>query len=191
MFLHRLQHIFIVNKVSDINHTMRRRNLADDLLEIEHNGDTNRYLVVRKILDASKMKENVATTELSLAFPLETSGIPDKQPVFAFLPLRNYGFRFMIQGDFDVPSSREDVDRDSIWNQWLRSELPALFLQALSTFQKHRCFKSFEGLCHFLKFVPLPDEILDFFQPVARQIMQQLKALPWLPAREGPGLQLL
>uniref|UniRef100_A0A8C4QVP4 Uncharacterized protein n=1 Tax=Eptatretus burgeri TaxID=7764 RepID=A0A8C4QVP4_EPTBU len=151
MFLHRLQHIFIVNK----------------------------------------MKENVATTELSLAFPLETSGIPDKQPVFAFLPLRNYGFRFMIQGDFDVPSSREDVDRDSIWNQWLRSELPALFLQALSTFQKHRCFKSFEGLCHFLKFVPLPDEILDFFQPVARQIMQQLKALPWLPAREGPGLQLL
>uniref|UniRef100_UPI00358DDEA2 uncharacterized protein n=1 Tax=Myxine glutinosa TaxID=7769 RepID=UPI00358DDEA2 len=187
MFLHRLQHIFIVNKVNDTIHTMRRQDLADDLLEIEHNGDTNRYLVVRKKLDASKMKENVMTTELSLAFPLETSGIPDKQPVFAFLPLRNYGFRFMIQGDFDVPSSREDVDRDSIWNQWLRSELPALFLRALRTFQKHRCFKSFEGLCHFLKFVPLPDEILDFFQPVARQIMQQLKALPWLPAREGPG----
>lgn len=34
-------------------------------------------------------------------------------------------------GDFDIPSSREDVDRDSPWNQWLRSEIPQLFIQAM------------------------------------------------------------
>lgn len=37
-------------------------------------------------------------------------------------------------GDFDIPSSREDVDRDSSWNQWLRSEIPQLFLQAMDVF---------------------------------------------------------
>ncbi|XP_075923261.1 uncharacterized protein LOC142924606 [Petromyzon marinus] len=91
-----------------------------------------------------QMKENVEATELALAFPLEqaepgerSGGLPsllDKQPVFAFLPLRSYGFRFIIQGDFEVSSSREDVDRDSAWNQWLRSEIPGLFLLALHTF---------------------------------------------------------
>lgn len=34
-------------------------------------------------------------------------------------------------GDFDIPSSREDIDRDSPWNQWLRSEIPQLFLKAM------------------------------------------------------------
>ena len=37
-------------------------------------------------------------------------------------------------GDFDIPSSREDVDRDSSWNQWLRSEIPQLLLHALGVF---------------------------------------------------------
>ena len=40
-----------------------------------------------------------------------------------------------IPGDFDVPSSREDVDRDSMWNQWLQSEIHALFVEALKTFK--------------------------------------------------------
>ena len=54
-----------------------------------------------------------------------------QQQVFAYLPLRSYGFRFIVQGDFDLPSSREDVNSDSAWNQWLRSEIPQLFLHAL------------------------------------------------------------
>ena len=56
------------------------------------------------------------------------------QNVFAYLPLRSYGFRFIIQGDFEVPSSREDVDSDNSWNQWLREEIPRLFIDALSVF---------------------------------------------------------
>lgn len=37
-------------------------------------------------------------------------------------------------GDFDIPSSREDVDRDSSWNQWLRSNLAQLFMEAMDVF---------------------------------------------------------
>ncbi len=29
--------------------------------------------------------------------------------------------KFAVQGDFVVPSNREDVDQSSAWNQWLRS----------------------------------------------------------------------
>ena len=66
-----------------------------------------------------------------LAFFMQT--LP-QQNVFAYLPLRSYGFRFIIQGDFEVPSSREDVDGDKPWNQWLREEIPQLFIDALSVF---------------------------------------------------------
>lgn len=73
--------------------------------------------------------------------------------MFAFLPLRSYGFRFIVQGqckeslfvnnlcsiltagDFDLPSSREDVDHDSVWNQWLRSSIHQVFIEALNTFK--------------------------------------------------------
>lgn len=52
--------------------------------------------------------------------------------------MRNYIklclFSWVPSGDFDIPSSREDVDRDSSWNQWLRSEIPQLFLQAMDVF---------------------------------------------------------
>ena len=33
-----------------------------------------------------------------------------------------------------MPSSREDVDKDKSWNQWLREEIPQLFVDALSIF---------------------------------------------------------
>lgn len=54
----------------------------------------------------SQIKEDVESTELALAFQLgggETESDvvcqPQKQPVFAYLPLRSFGFRFIIQGE--------------------------------------------------------------------------------------------
>ena len=63
--------------------------------------------------------------------------------MFAYLPLRSYGFRFIIQGDFEVPSSRENVDSDKPWNQWLREEIPQLFVEALSVFMVCDCWYSY------------------------------------------------
>lgn len=53
-----------------------------------------------------QIKEDVESTELALAFQLDgnitesdTVCQPQKQPVFAYLPLRSFGFRFIIQGE--------------------------------------------------------------------------------------------
>ena len=53
-----------------------------------------------------QIKEEVESTELALAFLLGDSSLPgdiitqpQKQPVFAFLPLRSFGFRFIVQGE--------------------------------------------------------------------------------------------
>ncbi|KAJ8413728.1 hypothetical protein AAFF_G00082350 [Aldrovandia affinis] len=190
LFLHRLRSITIVNQNDKRQVSMTRRDLSHSVLEVQHTDGVERWLVVKRTLNPKMIKEGVESTELALAFKLkadsssDTNIQPEKQPVFAFLPLRSFGFRFIIQGDFDIPSSREDVDRDSYWNQWLRSEIPQLFLQAMDTFAEHPEFTGLQGLCHFLQFIPLPDEILDFFNPVAGQIIQLLKGKACLPTKE-------
>uniref|UniRef100_A0A3Q2QWQ6 Wu:fj29h11 n=1 Tax=Fundulus heteroclitus TaxID=8078 RepID=A0A3Q2QWQ6_FUNHE len=192
LFLHRLRSITIYNQKRLV--TMTRKDLSHNLLEVEHTEGTERWLVVKTTLQPKKIKEDVESTELALAFQLggneaETDIVcqPQKQPVFAYLPLRSFGFRFIIQGDFDIPSSREDVDRDSSWNQWLRSEIPQLFLKAMDVFTAHPDYTGLKGLCQFLHFIPLPDEVLDFFKPVAGQIIQLLKGRPFLPTLTSDG----
>ncbi|XP_053402751.1 uncharacterized protein LOC123550539 [Mercenaria mercenaria] len=196
LFLHRLREITIENKVEKSVQTMRRRDVGDNVIEIQHRHGCERWLVIKKMLDARKISmqaksgADVESTEIALAFPLKQQGqtialkaMPPKQPVFAFLPLRSYGFRFIIQGDFDVPSSREDVDRDSPWNQWLRNEIHVAFFEALEVFKTHPEFNSMEAVCTFLQFVPMEDEVLDFFKPVASDILKKLRAKPCVPTQ--------
>ncbi|XP_067652769.1 uncharacterized protein [Haliotis asinina] len=196
LFLHRLRQITLENLIECNMVTMRRRDLGEGVIEIDHGTKVDRWLVIRKLLDASsisvqaKSGVDVESTEIALAFPLRHKDqkvnvhvLPNKQPVFAFLPLRSYGFRFIIQGDFDVPSSREDVDRDSPWNQWLRNEIHTLFIEALDVFKSHPDFSNMEALAAYLQFVPMEDEILDFFRPVATQILGKLRAKECLPVQ--------
>ncbi|XP_029311722.1 uncharacterized protein LOC115024372 isoform X2 [Cottoperca gobio] len=194
LFLHRLRSITIYNQSEKRLVTMTRKDLSHNVLEVEHTEGIERWLVVKTTVQPKKIKEDVESTELALAFQLDSNITesdfvcqPQKQPVFAYLPLRSFGFRFIIQGDFDIPSSREDVDRDSSWNQWLRSEIPQLFLQAMDVFTDHPEFTGLKGLCQFLQFIPLPDEVLDFFKPVAGQIIQMLKGKAFLPTLSSDG----
>ena len=52
-----------------------------------------------------------------------------------------------------------------------------------SLFQVHPDFNAFDAVNCFLQFIPLEDEILDFFRPVASQILQQLRGRPFLPTQ--------
>ncbi|XP_078347983.1 uncharacterized protein LOC144633073 isoform X2 [Oculina patagonica] len=196
LFLHRLRGIFIHDQVNNSRREMVRKDLGDNIMEVSHSKGTDRWLVIKKELDASNMKEDVEMTELALAFPLfgdlnnDTSlgkrhqTLP-QQNVFAYLPLRSYGFRFIIQGDFEVPSSREDVDSDKSWNQWLREEIPQLFIDALSVFMDHSSFSGLAALASYFQFVPLEEEILDFFTPVARHILKLLQGKPCIPVKKA------
>ncbi|XP_005090510.1 uncharacterized protein LOC101857532 isoform X2 [Aplysia californica] len=194
LFLHRLKEVTIKNEVEGSELHMVRRDLEDGEVQIRHEDITDRWLVLRKILDASsislqaKSGVNVESTEIALAFPLkDMNQVPQGQkslsklPVFAFLPLRSYGFRFIVQGDFDVPSSREDVDRDSSWNQWLRNEIPALFVEALDSFKLRQDLSPVEALCLYLQFIPLEGEVMGFFTPVAPHILTLLKDKNCIP----------
>ena len=79
-------------------------------------------------------REGIENREISVAFPLdEYSASAGK--IFAYLPVRSdTGFPFLINADFILPSSREDI-QDVPWNHWLMdcvADLVAsIFLPAL------------------------------------------------------------
>ncbi len=129
-------------------------------------------------------RPDVATTTVVLAFPVDEAGAADPQPtspVFAFLPIRPVGFKFSIQADFILSSSREDILTDRAWNQLLRSKIAVAFKTALPT------FKTSDALAFsYLKYLPADGEISDtFFRPVADSIVTQLAQTECLPSEGG------
>ena len=67
-----------------------------------------RWLLVRRVLRPEVGKVGNRTTEVAMAFALNESDVDSLQPpppldVFAFLPLRSYGLRFILHADWEVP----------------------------------------------------------------------------------------
>ncbi|KAL3693177.1 hypothetical protein R1sor_006828 [Riccia sorocarpa] len=197
LFLHRLRCIAVRNEITGSIVVMHREDLGDDLVKVVHEKGTATWMVVRRQLKASVHRPGITGTEIALAFQLtEVSGgvyeaCSEQQQVFAFLPLRAYGLRFIVQGDFIVPSSREEVDCDSDWNQWLRTEIPDVFIRSAKSFEKLIATSGNPGkaVSSFMSFVPMEGEVLGFFSPLPRMIMSRLRATACLPI-EGGGWAL-
>jgi len=157
--------------------------LEDGIIKVSHGKVQMFWLVVDKNLQTSVVRPDVQSTKISVAFTLRNSNngdyMPDldQQPVFAFLPLRNYGLKFILQGDFILPSSREEVDGDSAWNQWLLSEFPDLFVSAENSFCMLPCFQESPGkaVTAFMSFVPLMGEVHGFFSQLPHMILSKLR----------------
>ncbi|XP_043719749.1 protein NO VEIN isoform X2 [Telopea speciosissima] len=183
LFLHRLQCIKFKNMLDDTLIVMRRETIGNGIVKVSHGKENMCWFVATQKLQANVFRSDVQTTEIAIAFTLQESDNGDykpkleQQPVFAFLPLRTYGLKFILQGDFVLPSSREEVDGDSAWNQWLLSEFPHLFVSAEMSFCALPCFCESPGkaVAAYMSFVPLDGEVHGFFCHLPRMIISKLR----------------
>lgn len=189
LFLNRLQNLVIVHntKESLTERIYHRTDLSNNLIEIRANHNkqvaTQKWLVLRESLKVPlNLKPNdtvIESTDICLAFPFETlkNNSPlQKMDVFAYLPLRSFGFSFIIQADFVVPASRQDVTQDSDWNQWIVKQIPLIFVESFQLFKKHTEFETkIKALKAYLRFIPLDEEIVGFFQHIPREISELLR----------------
>ncbi|VTO88067.1 unnamed protein product [Fusarium graminearum] len=69
-----------------------------------------------------------SSTEVVLAFPLTDTGTPivENQDVFAFLPMRPMGFKFLIHTDFVTEASRQGIVVTSLRNRALLKGIAAV-----------------------------------------------------------------
>ena len=78
-----------------------------------------------------------ADADLKIAFPfpqLQSLISTEQQHVFAWLPTRSYGFRFIIQADFVVATSREALIATDPFNQFVRDQVPTVFARAVEEY---------------------------------------------------------
>ena len=131
LFLRSLRCIAVRGPPPALPRILRRRDCGNGCVEVtSSDGASCTYLLVSRELafrpPVKRLEVAVDCTTVAAAFVLGggplPGGRPAQQSVFAFLPLRSYGLRFVLQADWVVPSNREAVDCDSGWNQRLRDE---------------------------------------------------------------------
>ncbi|CAF2878871.1 unnamed protein product [Rotaria sp. Silwood2] len=229
LFLNRLRRIEIVGQLSsattnDQSRIFTRIDHANgeiiELQETTTNGTVtkNLWLVVKKVLQVpehikEKLREvkcDVHSTSIAIAYPLNNlqnliQQLPPAQPLFAYLPLRSYGFRFILQADFEIPVTRQEILHDNIWNEWLKNEmvqliplaythfqtLPDLLASLLSSIEIGSQLTAVQVLIYFLKLIPTRNELDPYFNPFVDKTMKLLMGIIKLPVcREDTSGQL-
>ncbi|ETK79908.1 hypothetical protein F441_14516 [Phytophthora nicotianae CJ01A1] len=148
-----------------------------------------KWLVVKETLEPPQLFNRSHTTDIALAFPIEDFNAEDRPPlqqVFCYLPLRSYGFRFILQGDFEIPSSREAITNGSDWNEWLVSKFPKLMRAAVSSYVSTlQDAERIAAISHLLSLLPLENEVQAPFRSIIPEIMRELRQVKWLSSSSG------
>ena len=134
------------------------------------------YIVRRRIqgLPYDEARKNIDHATIILAFPVDEKEVPvvKQQHVFAFLPLRQAGFQFLIQSDFITQANREDVVR-SARNRAILKGVAEAFRDAVVQFCQN------PSLCYqWMRYLPsdsIPDDFWGSLWPMMRELLKNTK----------------
>lgn len=129
-------------------------------------------------------RDGIKQSKVIIAFPVDEKGAakPDhRSNVFAFLPIRQMGFKFAIQADFILSSSREEILTDRPWNKALLNGISSVFSSAVEIFRKT------EALAFsYLQYIPEKVEVVDeSFRTIRGDIIKKLAATESLLSASG------
>ncbi|KAL2075234.1 hypothetical protein VTL71DRAFT_177 [Oculimacula yallundae] len=190
IFLRRLRSISVTvteSLISFFKSSSSRNDVRKDLIRLTENDNHCDYIIKRhRVLGMpqDKRREGITSSEIVLGFPITSDGRKshprrESQQVYAFLPIRDYGFEFLIQADFLLIASREDIDSSAEWNIVLRNELTSAFIDSMKEFNS--------GELRYLwsQWLPIRDPLESFLKPFHRQLIEQMKTSTLLYAQNG------
>jgi hypothetical protein len=187
MFLHKLTAIELAIELPDQRHglTIEKKKPRSSLVEIhvDVRDSAGSRQAVRSFWQASRSfprpdhvpdegRAGITEREVSVALPL--AGAVDGNKLFAYLPVSgDTGLPFLINADFQLTSSREGVRHDLVWNQWLRSCIPQVFVEAFLSAMRDQEIDP-GSKCRLYETIPL-HAMLPFLEPVIPDIHRGLK----------------
>ena len=152
--------------------------------------NSDKFLVCTKCFDKPEhiyheKRDRIKNRDVSIAFPLnEDSEAVGK--IFAYLPVRSdTGFPFLINADFILPSSREDI-QDVSWNHWLMDCVASLVTSELLPLLKEKQLLGvnfLEALANRLNNLVQDEDSL--FYSIFRGVCTALKNEVLLPTSDG------
>ncbi|OCK73843.1 hypothetical protein K432DRAFT_364328 [Lepidopterella palustris CBS 459.81] len=136
----------------------------------------------RTYSEAQEIMRAYATAEVVLAFPLTESSVPiiESQETFAFLPVRNVGFK----ADFVTQANRQDIVTTSERNLGLVDGIADAFIKAVLQFCEHSTLQY-----QWMRYLPQDGDYPwnGFWKKLVSQIENRLSRTPVLrPRSQGP-----
>ncbi|KAF2176286.1 hypothetical protein K469DRAFT_682619 [Zopfia rhizophila CBS 207.26] len=132
-------------------------------------------------LPSEVKRVGITQSDILLAFPSnpvdEVRG--ESHNVYAFLPIRDFGLKFILQADFILTANREDIDSFSAWNATLLDHVPHALLSAINN------FNSTELRYSWLQYLLLNTNIGDFFQELPARMRDVVSQQPVLESLNG------
>ncbi len=130
-------------------------------------------------------RNGIENRDISVAFPLDEKSTAIGK-IFAYLPVRSdTGFPFLINADFILPSSREDI-QDVPWNYWLMDCVANLVTSELLPLLKEKRLLGvnfLEALANRLNNLVYDGDSL--FYSIFRGVCKALKNEALLPTSDG------
>ncbi|RSM01630.1 hypothetical protein CDV31_011271 [Fusarium ambrosium] len=131
-------------------------------------------------------RQGITTSEVILAFPIERAKPKiGPQKAFAFLPIDDFGFKFLIHADFLLVASREGLDYGCKWNTALVGAVRKAFLRAVKRFAAVPASHSEGGLRYsWPKYIKHHRHAHDFWNKLHELILTDLRGEKILESRD-------
>ncbi|KIX07808.1 uncharacterized protein Z518_02462 [Rhinocladiella mackenziei CBS 650.93] len=199
LFLRKLKEIYIAISHPDRPEwetTLRRRDdqASDEsrrTTTLSHDDQSMTYLVRQYIassLPYEPKRGGRKKSSILLAFPY-TNTQRDKlesQQVYAFLPIRDYGFNgsiwhygFLIHADFLLTANRGDIDSSSQWNTALREAILDAFMEDA------RHFHDTPFRYTWPRYIPENTSTFDFFWSFRTALAEKLRESATVESEDG------
>lgn len=190
LFLQKLRKLEIETTEGLISFQRTDQGAVTTLETIKPNEEEKHQIFLRKSFKVDMndihepKRDGIKETEIVLAFPIDESG--KAAPIlgcetFAFLPIREFGFKFYIQADFVLASSREGIHEELDWNKRLRDSISSAFVDAIHEFKQRP-----ELAKTYFNYLPTTEDIHDkFFAPVVDNLIKKLKSTECIPVSGG------
>ncbi|KAK5994783.1 Protein NO VEIN-like protein [Cladobotryum mycophilum] len=143
----------------------------------------------REVPETDEARRTSSRAEVILAFPLTSDLKPvvANQDIFAFLPVRESNFHFLIQSDFDTSANRQDIITTSRRNFDLLDGIAATFIKAIFEFCEHPKLSY-----TWPEFLPPPDDDSGgFWSGLNQRIGGLIVETPILMSRHGRRLRTI
>mmetsp|Transcript_12075 Transcript_12075/g.31744 ORF Transcript_12075/g.31744 Transcript_12075/m.31744 type:complete len:2231 (-) Transcript_12075:17-6709(-) len=212
VFLKKLKMLTMVDRVKEERIELQRSSSGNDRVEVTRrvyslasnthvpiSQETASFLMVteEKQLEPPILRREgmppCKSRSMQLAFQLPSHGSsskddPERQLVYAYLPMKHYGLRFLLNADFETTTNREAIDEGNMYNQKTLELFPFLVTRALEKLKKQEFppGRKFSGLDWWLKCLPREPEVVDntFSVPIA-QLTGLLQRTPCIPTEHG------
>ncbi|KAL2419264.1 hypothetical protein ABEF95_003141 [Exophiala dermatitidis] len=186
IFLRRLKKVkIVIHQAGPVWQTTLTKKLQSNdqetAIELTQDYKTLRYMVSSYLVEnlpVEPKRPGASSSQIMLAFP-DCNGAEaiESQKVYAFLPVRDYGFKFLLQADFLLSANREEILAYPQWNKALRQA----FVDAFVAVTKEYCQGRISHL--WPQYIPLRPSQTRFFESARKEILERLSREPVLRCR--------